>query len=135
MSLDTTAEFRWHRIQHSIQHEAQNHFDENPDITEDDVHDAAWEYADSHQNLIYTHRTRMIWVMCDEVQGYECDETMSSGFVGTNEDTIDKRMAICVFLAHESEFAAKLQELIEKRDTENDTENDLENIRYLDGSK
>jgi hypothetical protein len=134
VTLDSTAEFRWHRIQHTIQHDAQNHFKENPDITEDDVHDAAWEYADSHQNLIYTHRTRMIWVMCDEVQEYESDE-ISSGFEGTDEDTIDKRMAVCVYLAHQSEFAAKLQELIEKRDTESDSDIDLENIRYLDGSK
>jgi hypothetical protein len=131
MSLDPTAEFRWHRIQHTIEHDAQNHFKENPDITEDDVHYAAWEYADSHQNLIYTHRTRMIWVMCNEVQEYECDETMSSVFAGTDEDTIDKRIQICVFLAHEGEFAAKLQELIEKRDSNDD----LKNIRYLDGSK
>ena len=131
MTLDSTAEFRWHRIKHSIEHDAHNHFKENPDITEDEVHDAAWEYADSHQNLIYTHRTRMIWVMCNEVQEYECDETMSSVFAGTNEDTIDKRIHICVFLAHESEFAAKLQELIEKRDSDDDSEN----VHDADGSK
>ena len=129
MSLDTTAEFRWHRVQHSIQHEAQNHFDENPDITEDEVQDAAWEYADGHSNTIYTHRARMIWVMCDEVQGYEDDELSNTG----DEDCIDKRIQICVFLAHQYEFAARLQELISKRDA--DSDDDLENVRYLDGSK
>ena len=129
MTIDPTAEFRWHRIQHTIQHDAQNHFKENPDITEDEVQDAAWEYADSHQNLIYTHRTRMIWVMCSEVQEYESNE-ISAGFEGTDEDTIDKRIAICVYLAHEAEFAAKLQELISQHDS--DTNDDLANTNYLE---
>ena len=129
MSPDPTAEFRWHRIKHTIEHDAHSHFDENRDMTEDDVHDAAWEYADSHQNLIYTHRTRMIWVMCDEVQVYEDDELLNIG----KDDCIDKRIQICVFLAHQYEFAAQLQELISKRDA--DSDDDLENIRYLDGSK
>lgn len=129
MTLDPTAEFRWHRIKHTIEHDAHNHFKENPDVTEDEVHDAAWEYADSHQNVIYTHRTRMIWVMCEEVREYESNE-LSCGFEGTNEDTIDKRIGLCVYLAHEAEFASKLQELISQRD--NDANDDLANIKYLE---
>ncbi len=130
MTLDSTAEFRWHRVKHTIEHDAHNHFKENPDITEDEIQDAAWEYADSHSNTIYTHRARMIWVMCNEVQEYESNE-ISAAFEGTDEDTIDKRITICVYLAHEAEFAAKLQELIEKRDSDDDSEN----VHDSDGSK
>jgi hypothetical protein len=127
MSLDPTAEFRWHRIKHTIEHDAHTHLQENPDITDDEIHDASWDYADSHSNIIYTHRSRMIWVMCNEVQEYESDELVDTG----DEDSIDKRIQICVFLAHESEFAAKLQELIEKRDSDGDSEN----AHNADGSK
>lgn len=124
MTPDPTNEFRWHRVQHSIEHDAHYTFKDNPEITEDEVHDSAWEYADSHSNVIYTHRARMIWVMCDEVQEYEDDELCAS-VKGTDSDSIDKRIGICVFLAHQNEFASILQKLISERD---DNE-----IKYQDG--
>lgn len=52
----------------------------------DQARDAASEYADSHENVIYTWRSRSVWFESTEVQDYE-----TSGEFDENMD-IDKRI-------------------------------------------
>jgi len=112
MLTDAQKEFDWNRIQQSIAEDAADHFKGDPTMDADQARDAACEYADSHENVIYTWRSRSVWFESAEVQGYErCEES-------EKDMDIDARIMLCVYLAYEDAFREALNALIQKRDDE-----------------
>ena len=132
MTFDTTAEYRWYNIKHGIVHDAYMHLKENPEMTEDEIFDASHQYADGHENVIYTYRSRMVWANCDEVQ----DQEENADVLFDPKANIDQRITLCVYLAYEAEFAARLTDFITQRTMDNKPSDiDLANVAYLDGTK
>jgi len=112
MLTDKQKEFDWNRIQQSIAEDAADYFKGNPTLNADQARDAACEYADSHENVIYTWRSRSVWFESTEVQDYE-----TSGEFDENMD-IDKRITFCVYFAYQVTFCEALEALMNKRDDE-----------------
>ena len=112
MLTDKQKEFDWNRITQSIEKDAAEHLEQNPDLDLDQAYDAASEYADAQENVIYTWRSRSVWFESSEVQDYEI-----SGEFEEDMD-IDKRITLCVYFAYQETFREALEALIETRDEE-----------------
>jgi len=112
MLTDKQKEFDWYRITQSIEKDAAEYLEQNPDLDLDQTYDAASEYADAQENVIYTWRSRSVWFESSEVQDYEI-----SGEFESDMD-IDKRITLCVYFAYQETFREALEALIETRDEE-----------------
>ena len=72
-----------------------------------DVYDAAHDFADGSEWVIYTYRARCLWFDSDEVQGCE-DDALEC--VDASAD-IDSRIRFCVYHALRDVFVAEWDDL------------------------
>lgn len=77
---------------------------------DDAIDDAARDYADSTDTVIYTWRARTVWMDSPDVQA--CEDS----FDFAESDDIDRRITLCVYLAIFGAFADAAREAIAKRD-------------------
>jgi hypothetical protein len=81
------------------------------DVDDGAEYDAALEWADGSEWVIYTYRARCLWMDSPDVQDAEedgCQHLDAS-------DDIDRRITLCVFMALSSEFAQHWRALAEAR--------------------
>jgi hypothetical protein len=100
--------------------------EEGLDLDDLAEYDAAHEWADGSEWVIYTYRAQCLWFDSSEVQDCEAD-----ALDGVRADgDIDQRITLCVFHALAAEYAEKWRELAaaeeEKRDAHDDDEEDAE---------
>jgi hypothetical protein len=85
-------------------------------------YDAAHEWADGSEWVIYTYRARCLWFDSAEVQDCEAD-----AIDGVRADgDIDQRITLCVFHALAAEYAEKWRELAEAHADADDDDDDAD---------
>lgn len=102
----------------------------DPDLDpEYGAEDAAHEFADGSEWVIYYHRARCLWVDSTEVQDAEAelDEIYAPYGVDSHLD-IDGRIALCVYVALRNVFVEKWGELYEAHEAETADECDAEEV-------
>lgn len=85
--------------------------------------DSAHEWADGCAWVIYTHRSRCLWMDSAEVRDAEqhLDDFHAPYGVDQHMD-IDARMALCVYFALRSAYVEKWDELRERHEEHEDAE-------------
>jgi len=90
-------------------------------------HDAAHEWADGSEWVIYTYRARCLWFDSAEAQGAETD-----ALDGVDDGAdIDRRITLCVYHALSDAFAEHWRELAEAHadaDDDDDADDDAESV-------
>ena len=91
-------------------------------------HDAAHEWADGSEWVIYTYRARCLWFDSADVQ--DAEGHMFDCGIDASAD-IDRRITLCVFHALSDAFAEKWRELAEAHadeDDDDDADDDAESV-------